>query len=202
MYNDHPFVTEKQPNKITLFVDKFLSVTFLKLIPKFVTPNQITVFRFVSLPFILYFLSNADYKIGGVIFVVSAFSDALDGALARTRNQITEWGKLYDPLADKLLVGSVVAIMVSKYVNAYLSFAIIFFELLIIAGAFYWRKYYGKEIQARMAGKIKMLFQSLGIIFIFIFIVYSLPIILTIAEFFLWVSLFFSVLSLIVYKSI
>ncbi|MFA6552531.1 MAG: CDP-alcohol phosphatidyltransferase family protein [Candidatus Paceibacterota bacterium] len=202
MYNDHPLVSEKKPSKITIFADRILAATFLRLIPKFVTPNQITVFRFVSLPFILYFLSIGDYKIGGIIFAISAFSDALDGALARTRNQITEWGKLYDPLADKMLVGSVVALTVSKFINPYLAFAIIFFEFLIIAGAFYWRKYYGKEIQARMAGKIKMLFQSLGIIFIFIFIIYSSPVILTLAEIFLWVSLFFSVLSLIVYKSI
>ena len=78
-------------SKITI-TDKFLANTVLKLFPNFVRPNFLTVFRFVSIPFIVFFLLHEDYTIGFWLFVISAFTDALDGALARTRNQITDWG--------------------------------------------------------------------------------------------------------------
>src|SRR5665213_1786012 len=86
-------------------IDKFLAVTFLPLLPKKITPNQITKFRLISIPFILYFFLSGQILIGTILFLFSAFSDALDGALARTTHQISNWGTFYDPVADKLLVG-------------------------------------------------------------------------------------------------
>ena len=99
-------------------VDKMLDVSFLRLIPEWVTPNHVTIFRFLSIPLLIALLL-ADYTdLAAILFVVSAFSDAVDGALARTRKKITKWGIVNDPLADKLLIGSVVAIIVTKYISA------------------------------------------------------------------------------------
>lgn len=73
-------------------------------------PNKITLFRIILIPiFIIIFLGaipdrkTADI-IALVIFSVASFSDFLDGYLARKHNMVTDFGKLMDPLADKLLV--------------------------------------------------------------------------------------------------
>ena len=73
-------------------------------------PNKITLFRVILIPvFIIIFLGRIpDNKVSDiialVIFAVASFSDFLDGYLARKHNMVTDFGKLMDPLADKLLV--------------------------------------------------------------------------------------------------
>jgi|P827metagenome_2_1110787.scaffolds.fasta_scaffold04922_2 CDP-diacylglycerol--glycerol-3-phosphate 3-phosphatidyltransferase len=77
------------------------------------TPNKITVFRFILIPIftVVFLLESAfpdnklliDY-IAVVIFAIAAISDFFDGYLARKNHQITDFGKLMDPLADKMLV--------------------------------------------------------------------------------------------------
>ena len=75
-------------------------------------PNKITLFRIILIPvFIIFFLGGipkgnkeASDIIALVIFAVASFSDFLDGYLARKHNMVTDFGKLMDPLADKLLV--------------------------------------------------------------------------------------------------
>lgn len=66
-------------------------------------PNFITVIRFIIIPFFGYFLYNRNYLIAVVFFLLAGFSDFLDGYIARKLNMITNWGKIADPLADKLM---------------------------------------------------------------------------------------------------
>ena len=181
-------------------IDRFLAATFLKLIPESVTPNKITLFRFITIPFILYFLL-ADYMLlGTILFVISAFSDALDGARARTTKHITSWGILCDPFADKLLIGSVGLIMISKYISVYLAVAIAFIELLLVA--FSYLRYKGRLVPAKTVGKIKMVLQCFGIGFIMFFVLLGTPWLLTVATYTLYVAVVFGLLSLLVYKTI
>ena len=186
----------------TTIIDRFLAGTVLKLMPKIVTPNHITGFRFVTIPFIIYMLVVGDYRLAILLFIISALSDAVDGALARTTNQITDWGKLYDPLADKLLIGSVAAIVVSRYVSSFLAILIITLEMLIVVGAFWRRRYRGRQIEAKKVGKIKMVFQSAGVGFILLFTIFKLPVFLAAGICFLVAGIIFAILSLIVYHSI
>lgn len=70
-------------------------------------PNKITVFRFFLIPvFAVTFLVNFPYHeiVALVIFSIASISDFFDGYLARKYNLVTDFGKLMDPLADKLLV--------------------------------------------------------------------------------------------------
>lgn len=70
-------------------------------------PNKITVFRmFVAPVFLMIYLLNIphNYLIASVIFLIGAITDAIDGNLARKRNLVTNFGKLLDPIADKMLV--------------------------------------------------------------------------------------------------
>jgi CDP-diacylglycerol---glycerol-3-phosphate 3-phosphatidyltransferase len=70
-------------------------------------PNLLTLLRIVLVPVIVVALleetPNAD-TIAAVVFAVAAFTDGLDGYIARSRGSITAFGKLMDPLADKLLI--------------------------------------------------------------------------------------------------
>ena len=73
-------------------------------------PNKLTIFRVILIPFFVFFLL-ADIGLGTlapvlalIIFIVASLTDSLDGYIARHYNQVTDFGKFLDPLADKLLV--------------------------------------------------------------------------------------------------
>jgi len=75
-------------------------------------PNSLTIFRIIALPFCAYALlknggnDNNWRIIAFILFFIVGLSDVLDGKLARSRNQITEFGKLLDPIADKAMLAT------------------------------------------------------------------------------------------------
>lgn len=142
--------------------DFIMRYTFVPLVPKFVTPNMITIFRMLMVPFVLYFLFWDNYNVGVPLFLVAAFTDALDGSVARLRSSITEWGTFFDPLADKLLVGSVVILVVMEHINPIFGGLILFVDSVIMVGG-YIRKRRGKPMGSNIFGKTKMFFQIVGI---------------------------------------
>src|SRR3989344_7655899 len=186
-------------SRITL-IDRLLARIFLPLLPPAVTPNAITVFRFVTIPVIAYLLVTDFLLAGAIVFAFSAFSDALDGALARTTHQITKWGIIADPLADKLLVGSVAAIAIVKYLSWELAAVIIGIELLLVTSAYF--RYRGKLTPAKTVGKIKMTLQCVGIIFLFFFVLSGGVLWLISAQVTLYLAVVFAALSLALYRSI
>jgi len=66
-------------------------------------PNILTAIRFVFVPFFAYYLYNEQYTVAVVLFLLAGITDVLDGLIARKFNMITSWGKLADPLADKMM---------------------------------------------------------------------------------------------------
>lgn len=185
--------------KVTI-TDKILDWTMLWMFPHFVRPNFLTVFRFISVPFVIFFLLNGDYTIGLWLFAISAFTDALDGAIARTRHQITDWGIVFDPFADKLLIGSAAIIVISKFISPILAGVIVFIEVLLITSAYF--RFKGEIVPAKTAGKIKMILQSVGVGLLLLAVVINLPILITISTYILYLAIFFALLSLFVYRSI
>ena len=181
-------------------IDRVLAKTFLPLLPKRVTPNQITKFRLISIPFVLYFFIAHYFLAGTILFLFSAFSDALDGALARTTNQITSWGTLYDPVADKLLVGLTSLVIVSQYLGWNLALIICFIEILLISSAYF--RYKGRVTPAKTIAKMKMILQCVGIIFLLFFILLGAPWLLITARIILYLSVIFALLTLFVFRSI
>lgn len=184
------------------FTDKILVKILLPIIPKWVTPNMVTWFRFITIPFVIYLLVQESYTYGLILFAVSSFSDAIDGSLARTRNQVTDWGKMFDPLADKLLVGSAVLILVSRFLNIYLTATIIGLEFFLILGAYYRKRTQGIPIEAEVSGKVKMVLQSLGVLSILLSVAFHISAFLVIAQYLLYLAIVFAIISLVVYKSI
>jgi CDP-diacylglycerol--glycerol-3-phosphate 3-phosphatidyltransferase len=188
--------------RITIF-DEIIAKTILPFIPKSLKPNVVSVFRLVCIPFVIYFLLNEQYLWGIIIFTVAALSDALDGAMARVRHQITGDGKLLDPIADKLLVGSTAVILISQYISWALAVLVVLLELMIVSIALF-KKYTMKNvvIQAKFSGKIKMVLQCVGIVLLLLFILTKLPVLLLISEITLWTAIGFAVVSMFAYNSI
>ncbi len=182
------------------FVDRIIQKLFLGLVPKSVTPNHITVFRFVTIPFLVILLWDGHYLGGTILFLFSAFSDAVDGALARTTGQITRWGILADPLADKLLVGSTALILIWRFLNWQLAVLIVVIEVFIVAMSYY--RYKGKVVPAKIVGKLKMILQCFGIIFLFFHVLFGGIWWLPLAWLTLVAGVVFALLSLLLYKSI
>ena len=83
-------------------------------------PNRLTMIRFIlAIPFIMFLQASDSSKLGFifrmislVIFVVASLTDFFDGYIARKYNLITDFGKIMDPLADKILVISALVIFV------------------------------------------------------------------------------------------
>lgn len=80
-------------------------------------PNQLTILRILLVPFILlcfYLPDSWGMWIAVVLFLVAAATDTLDGRYARAHNMVTDFGKFMDPIADKLLVNSVLILLTAR----------------------------------------------------------------------------------------
>jgi len=141
----------------------------LPFFPRFIKPNHITIFRFLATPFVFWLLYVENYKWGIPAFFVLAFTDALDGSMARVRNHITEWGTIYDPVADKILIGSVVILLVFHHLNIYLAAALVALEAAHLIGGLV-IKMRGGKIKALFWGKIKMVSQVIAVMSLLIFL--------------------------------
>jgi len=149
--------------------DRLLAATLLKLVPKEATPNQITVLRMMLTPAVIWFLHEERYDLAIPLFFVTALTDMLDGSLARTRDQVTKWGIMWDPIADKLLIGSVALLLMLRHFPPALTAIILGLEAAFLAGGWF-RHLQGETVAANWWGKIKMLFQVIGVILYMLFL--------------------------------
>ncbi|NQT49649.1 CDP-alcohol phosphatidyltransferase family protein [Candidatus Kuenenbacteria bacterium] len=168
----------------------------LPFFPKSIRPNHLTFIRLIFSPILIVLLLGEEYMIALVLFIVLATTDMLDGSMARVRNQITAWGKVWDPIADKLLIGIVVAVLLLK-INLPLTILLLAFELaFILGGTFYRLKDKDALIQANVWGKIKMNFHCFGAGFLMLGFFLHMPMMIFMAQVLLYVSLLFAAISL------
>ena len=131
-------------------------------------PNILTILRFILIPIILYFIFTGHYLLGFIFFTISGITDILDGAIARKFNLVTNFGKLMDPLADKLTQISVLATLVfQKIIPFWILVVVLLKELLMIIGASF---LYGKElvVSSRWFGKLATVLFYIAIVCSFI----------------------------------
>lgn len=149
-------------------------------------PNKLTIVRMILIvPIIILFsiftwyvitFENGEFKnvnlqtssqyflyTIGIIFIISMITDFLDGHFARKNNQITVFGKLFDPLADKITI-TITLIFLSYFQYTYI-YIVIFMIIrdLIVDGS---RNIFAKnnlKIEASIYGKLKTIFQSVAI---------------------------------------
>jgi CDP-diacylglycerol---glycerol-3-phosphate 3-phosphatidyltransferase len=129
-------------------------------------PNQLTLLRLALIPVVGYSLSASfayHDQLGAAIYATAAATDTLDGQIARRRRLVTELGKFLDPLADKLLVITVLVILVNASVlSAWVVLVIVAREFLI-TGLRMLAASQGVVISATPWGKSKTLTQNLMI---------------------------------------
>src|SRR5690554_5770687 len=133
--------------------------------------NKITIFRVFLIPVCMVFVFiDMQYSryISAAIFLFAALTDSLDGYIARSRNQITVYGKFVDPLADKLLISAALIVLVEiGDISSWVAFIIIAREF-IITGFRVLAAADGIVIAASGWGKIKTITQIVAIIAILI----------------------------------
>jgi CDP-diacylglycerol--glycerol-3-phosphate 3-phosphatidyltransferase len=137
--------------------------------------NQITFFRILLIPIIVYFFqeklqnSYAPF-IGTTLFIIAAITDAIDGTFARKYGEVTNLGKLFDPVADKMLmIISFTVALKLNYISIWVLIIIIFRELLITQLRMSALSLGKDVISASFWGKFKTGLQIASLVTIFVF---------------------------------
>jgi nicotinamide-nucleotide amidase len=130
--------------------------------------NRVTIARMILIPvFVVVLLArlpNWGPWLAALIFTALASTDAVDGYLARSRNEVTTFGKFIDPLADKLLVtAALVSLVELQRLPAWIAIIIISREF-IVSGLRMVAVAEGKVISASIWGKFKTIFQIIAIV--------------------------------------
>ncbi len=160
-------------------------------------PNKLTMGRIFAIPvFIVVFLLDYRYA-AAVIFILAALTDMLDGHIARKNNLVTNFGKLMDPLADKLLVMSAL-ICLSRWAPEPEKMVIVIVgREFIITGMRQVAAAQGIVIAAGTTGKIKTITQMIAIPLLILenwpFSLFSFD--LPMDQIFLWIALVMTVVS-------
>lgn len=136
-------------------------------------PNKLTIFRIMIVPIVVLLLSldNLEYKYlySGIFFLIASYTDHLDGQIARKNNIVTDFGKIMDPLADKILVSSIFICFVGLGLVPSLAAAIIVVrEFIVTSLRFLVLQGKGKVISANILGKLKTFTQIVSIMSIFV----------------------------------
>lgn len=167
-------------------------------------PNKITIARILLIPLFLLvllggFLSPVSSRHGAlVIFIIASLSDWLDGFLARRLNQITNFGKFMDPIADKLLLSAaLVALVELGSIAAWMAVVIISREF-IVSGVRLVAAEQGRVITASTWAKVKTAIQMLMVIALLAAhesVLREYAILAAVCELLKWLSIFLSVMS-------
>lgn len=127
-------------------------------------PNILTILRFLFIPIILYFIFAGNYIVGFIFFTISGITDILDGFIARKYNFISNFGKLMDPLADKLTQISVLAsLVIVDIIPVWILVIVVLKELIMVIGASF---LYGKDVvvYSKWYGKLATVLFYLAIV--------------------------------------
>jgi CDP-diacylglycerol--glycerol-3-phosphate 3-phosphatidyltransferase len=136
-------------------------------------PNWLTFLRLALIPVFVVFLiepSRTSLNIAAVIFVLAAVTDYADGILARRYAAITDFGKLFDPLADKILVMAALVMLVSVRDETCVSLVPGWMVVLVLAREFWvtgLRAFAAKDgtvVSAKSGGKVKSFLQMVSIL--------------------------------------
>ena len=141
--------------------------------------NKLTIFRIILVPImvIIPFLGiqgdvlgiPISYLIIDLIFIIASITDKLDGYIARSRNEVTTFGKFLDPLADKILVLSALVILVEYgKIPSWIPIIVLAREFIVSGYRLIAVEKGGQVIAASIWGKLKTVTQMIAIIFCFL----------------------------------
>ena len=176
-------------------------------------PNRLTIFRIVLIPVIIliymfpyaqFGIEPMEFTFGSIslsivnvivlaVYLIAAFTDMLDGQIARKRNMQTTFGKFADPIADKLLTTTMFILFVSRGIIPVVPVILMVARDIIVDGCRMVASVNGKVVAAGMLGKVKTVLQMAAVALILVnnlpFELWRLPA----SQIMLWFAAFVSV---------
>ena len=162
-------------------------------------PNILTIIRFLLIPTIVYYIFNGNYLLAFIIFTISGVTDIADGFIARKFNLISTFGKLMDPLADKLTQICVLAsLSMINIIPVWILLLVLLKEFIMVAGASF---LYGKDVvvYSRWYGKLATVLFYIAIVSSLLINQFSLNNFQNIDLYLYYLALFATIFSLIMY---
>ena len=159
-------------------------------------PNILTVIRFIFIPSIVVSLVYNNYALALILFTLSSLTDVLDGKIARKYNAISDFGKLMDPLADKLTQLSVLlTLAIKNVIPIWIVVILVLKETVMIAGASF---LYGKSlvVSSKWYGKLTTVLIYIAVVSSCLIKIFNLP------EFDIYIyvlAIIFAIFSLVKY---
>ena len=141
--------------------------------------NKLTIFRIILVPIMViipmlnlkgeYFNVPITYLLIDLIFIIASITDKLDGYIARSRNQVTSFGKFLDPIADKILVLSAMIMLVElERLPSWIPIIILFREFAVSGYRLVVASNDGEVVAASRWGKLKTVTQMVAVIFAYL----------------------------------
>ena len=138
-------------------------------------PNKLTMLRIILVPIFVVILAVAtvieDATVASIlgwvalaIYVIASITDTLDGQISRRNNIVTKFGKIMDPLADKLLVSSGFIMLTGLGIVPAVITAVVVFRDFFVNALRMFGSDNGKDVAAGISGKIKTVFQMLTVV--------------------------------------
>lgn len=140
-------------------------------------PNKLTIFRIILVPlmvlvpylglerFGINFIIPLTWVVVEAIFIIASLTDKLDGYIARSRNQVTTFGKFLDPIADKILVlAAMIMLVENSRMPAWIPVIVLFREFVVSGYRLIAVENNGNVIAASIWGKLKTVTQMIGLI--------------------------------------
>ena len=124
-------------------------------------PNKLTMARILAVPVFIVLYMMGHNIIATIVFILASLTDMLDGQIARKRGLVTNFGKIMDPLADKILVYSAFICMVQIGIVPGWMLVIILFREFIVSGLRTAAD--GTVIAAGKTGKLKTILQMIAV---------------------------------------
>ncbi|MGL5246174.1 MAG: CDP-diacylglycerol--glycerol-3-phosphate 3-phosphatidyltransferase [Mycoplasmoidaceae bacterium] len=149
-------------------------------------PNILTIFRIFLTPLIVFFiffnfndflyqyhflnsvfLFRSNFIVAGILFVIASLTDWIDGYLSRKYNWVSSFGKIWDPIADKILINSIlISFAIKGYTPYFVPILFVFRDIVVDAMRMEAIKK-NIDVSANIFGKLKTVFQMIGIIVVF-----------------------------------
>lgn len=162
-------------------------------------PNKLTILRVIAVPIFVVLFINKHFWLAILIFALASLTDLLDGKIARSRGLVTNFGKIMDPLADKILVYSAFSLMVANGMIPAWVLIVILAREFTVSGMRTVAASEGIVIAAAMSGKIKTVLQMLSVIGLLLLNAISSTVLTVTAYVLLYASLVMTVFSGIEY---
>lgn len=158
-------------------------------------PNKLTMLRIIMVPVVvlIYLLIPQDFCVVSqtnglalrdilafLVFAAASFTDMLDGQIARKQHLITSFGKFADPIADKMLVNTLLILLVYTHQANVVAVLLMIARDLVVDGLRMLASQHGKVVSAGFFGKLKTVLQMFAIVFLLLknwpFVYVGLPV--------------------------